>query len=269
MNERHPDTTADAMLIALVVSILGSIFVATISSPRPPMLPGIPKFVINLDTRPERMNAFLSQWSRSDLAKTRITRIPAVNGMSVDLDAIGLSAEVKRDMLESEKAGKQGSYFTLTRGALGCYYSHVSTWKTIAAGDSEYALVFEDDAEISQNLGETISVLFDRCAPQKDWDMFLLGRLCTGCRPHRDDPNIYVVDKFMLTHAYAITKKCAEFFLSKEDLLPPERQIDLYLTDRIRLEGVRVMTTKDPTSHQTDIFPTDVQTLATEQKKVG
>lgn len=98
----------------------------------------IPSFVINLDDRVHR-------WKRFDrLSGININRIPAVDtrgNFLLKLKEFNLSLE------PPDKLSKL--YFRYSPGAVGCYLSHYLFWKRVVEQNLENAIVFEDDALIT------------------------------------------------------------------------------------------------------------------------
>ena len=97
----------------------------------------IPSFVINLDDRVHR-------WERFEQLKIGATRIPAVDTRedpSVALKKFGLT------LAPPDKLSKL--YFKHSKGAVGCYLSHYIFWKQVVENDLPTAVVFEDDALIT------------------------------------------------------------------------------------------------------------------------
>lgn len=213
-------------------------------------------FVINLAARKDRMNRFSEMYGESDLADVPLTRVEARSGDSVN-DSL-IDAESLEEMSEAIALGYRAKHRTLTPGAVGCYVSHVETWKIIADKTSpEWCIVFEDDAIVPKNgLQKMLHAL--RNAP-KDWDMFLMGHYCTLC----DASDGYLrVRRFQGTHAYAIRKSSA-FKLLRMEPYPIKQQIDAHLSDLTEEGKLTVLAVTDQISLQ-DVqrFGTDIQTVA-------
>jgi GR25 family glycosyltransferase involved in LPS biosynthesis len=109
----------------------------------------LPAFVINRDSRPDRMHRFLSQKGLNGL---NIIRIPAT--------------ELPQDEMPPD--------MKLTRGELGCFKSHVRTWKRMVEERIPEALVFEDDANLH---GQSIIADVEACRSQlpTGWHVVFLG----------------------------------------------------------------------------------------------
>ena len=62
----------------------------------------------------------------------------------------------------------------LTRGELGCFYSHVGLWLRLTSGSEQAALVLEDDANVHLPVQWLDILAAARAAPQ-DCDVLFLG----------------------------------------------------------------------------------------------
>lgn len=110
----------------------------------------IPAFVINRDTRPDRMQRFLS--SARKQRGLDIVRVSATEVSSDDVPA--------------------GS--GLTRGEVGCFMSHVGIWEMMIRNRIKEALVLEDDANLDGlDLVQDIERCRDDLPP--GWNVVFLG----------------------------------------------------------------------------------------------
>ena len=91
-------------------------------------------FVINLARRPDRMAAMAAQLDRLGLA---YERFDAVDGKTCDPTALNAPFSVEGAMAE------------LTPGDKACTSSHICLWREIASGSDGYAVILEDDVELS------------------------------------------------------------------------------------------------------------------------
>lgn len=90
----------------------------------------LPTFVINLDTRPERLAHIASEFGRFGVP---FIRVSAVDGRRL------------------AAAGRINP--CLSPGALGCLASHVEIHARIAAGSATHALICEDDIHFAEGFG--------------------------------------------------------------------------------------------------------------------
>lgn len=73
----------------------------------------------------------------------------------------------------------------LTRGELGCYDSHVRVWKEVVKQNLPYALILEDDAEISLMHAPRMAEISAALQNRDDWDVVILYPIN---HVHRADP---------------------------------------------------------------------------------
>lgn len=114
-----------------------------------------------------------------------------------------------------------------TRGALGCYMSHVNLWKLFLKTNLEYCIVLEDDADVKF---EDVLKIQDYMKHPPLFDMLLFHR-----NQAIQDDSKGNVTKFFGTYAYAISKLGAKKFL--KNVFPATQQIDAYLSNNIEKRG--------------------------------
>ena len=139
-----------------------------------------------------------------------------------------LSNRAYKEIRTIETSGYRTKHYQLTRGAVGCYLSHLNTYKKIAGGEAEFGLIFEDDVNISTSFFEKLNVLLKKIP--NDWDILLLGCHCLKCKKL----DVYqTVNKFILLHCYLIKKSSAEKLYNYLSTKRIEQQIDSELSDLI------------------------------------
>ena len=115
---------------------------------------------INLDRERHRRRLVEAELDRIGLAATRL---PAVDQLAVPADLASYFAHVVQRRAP-----------LITRGAIGCYASHLRAYKQIIAERAAATLVLEDDAILDDDLAEivreTLAVL------PAGWDMVHLGQ---------------------------------------------------------------------------------------------
>ena len=100
----------------------------------------LPTFAINLAHRTDRWDALQHRFGMVGI--DRITRVPAINGATISSATLSLFTG---DVAESINA-PPASHLSLTRPAVGCFLSHLSVWKWVAASGLPCVMVVEDDA---------------------------------------------------------------------------------------------------------------------------
>lgn len=194
-------------------------------------------FVINLKHRVDRMNNFNTQYSKCDLSKIKeYIRIEGVDGRHLDIERY-LSPKALDELYASETRGFRVKHNQLTRGAVGCYLSHLKVYKAIMELDQEYAIVFEDDVKLDHvDLYKRIRVAIARLP--NDWDILLLGCWCHKCMPA---PTYKRAQHFFLLHAYIIRQSAASTILRHVDQTQLRQQIDSELSVLASAGTLRVL----------------------------
>ena len=142
-------------------------------------------YVVNLERHPARLQSFLEQFDRSDLAAAELRRFRAVDAASVWPQARALVyAPALARLAAVERRGFRQTHAEMpSRGGVGCALSHLCTWLDIlydaAAPESQRYLVMEDDASVPRRL--VASVTKAQQGVPTGWDILLLGR--TSPRP--------------------------------------------------------------------------------------
>lgn len=183
-------------------------------------------YLLNLKRRPDRLINFMNKYVQSDIATYPIMKVDAVDGSALDIDRVPLTEIARGELKEIELTGFRSKHYQLTKGAIGCYLSHVKIWHHILVNGHEVALIFEDDANIPQNFNFFLNKAIVQVP--MDWDIVLLGYMCNKCDSY---PTHNEVDRFMLTHAYLITSKAIERIVATKSLFPITQQIDSYLSE--------------------------------------
>lgn len=183
-------------------------------------------YLINLETNPERLANFKMNYNKTDLEPIPIKKIHAVDGRKIEIKSI-VSDKAYEELMSAEKKGYRTKHYQITRGAVGCYLSHMNTYKEIVKNDKDYALIFEDDVKFNTN--EILQEIQNKAQSIKyDWDIMLLGCVCYVCNGFNE---YYDAQKFILLHAYLIKKESAIKILKLMDNQPIEKQIDSKFSD--------------------------------------
>lgn len=211
-------------------------------------------YVINLPRDTRRLAAFSRAYQRSDLADTHsfILR-EAVDGRSLAL-AEHVSHKALEEVLQAERVKYRRKHYELSRGAIGCWLSHVNTWKYLLATDKCYALIFEDDAVMAPDTLRRMHAL----RPPADWDIVLLGYVCNVCEPHTAD--VLRVDRFFGLHGYMISAHGVRKILASDEARSITKQIDSVLSDLVARGALNVYAAREEMVWQNNRdHPTTVQ----------
>lgn len=187
-------------------------------------------YLINLKRRPDRLTNFMEYYNASDMAQVPYTKFEAIDGGELDIERIPLSDLARAELKEIETTGFRSKHYQLTKGAIGCYLSHVKIWEDVLQKEHNIALILEDDAKIPSDMLWNLNISIVNVPV--DWDVVLLGYMCNKCVTH---DKYKKVERFMLTHSYIITRRGIEKILQTKSLFPITQQIDSYMSE---LSGV-------------------------------
>jgi glycosyl transferase family 25 len=102
-------------------------------------------YVINLDRSTERLELISSQLSNQ---KINVKRIPAIDGIEINIDK-----EADDSMCKSEMGR------SIQPGEVGCFLSHIKALETFISSKSDFAVILEDDAIIQSEFYIRIKAL--------------------------------------------------------------------------------------------------------------
>jgi GR25 family glycosyltransferase involved in LPS biosynthesis len=174
----------------------------------------VPKYIINLDTRPDRIKVTIPK-----LRKLGFTNVERLRATTFKPE---LLKRVDENHIDPIILNKRTKHSQLSKGAVGCYISHLRIYKKILE-KSDYGIIFEDDVLPKHTLDELNNNI--KRVP-KDWDMILIGGTYNEKKENKD---IVKVSRFFQTHAYVINKTGIEKILKKA--YPIQYQIDSFLSD--------------------------------------
>ena len=183
-------------------------------------------YLINLKRRPDRLHNFLEHYKKSDFKNETVIKFDAIDGSKLDVDSVSLSELAKAELQQLETTGFRTKHYQLTKGAIGCYLSHVKIWENVLKHKYENVLIFEDDAKIPDNLNAKIHENMQFIP--NDWDIVLLGYVCKKCRKYE---NYHEVERFMLTHCYMINRNAIIKIMNSNTLFPITQQIDALMSE--------------------------------------
>lgn len=220
-----------------------------------------PVFFINLDDNTERKENIEKQLN--NLQFENIHRVSAIDTRS-DNDIIKYTDIIKPEsyqtLLDNIKTGTRKKHRELTRGAIGCYLSHLKIYNMIIEQNIPYAIICEDDCNIIGDYSDFWDKISTINIPN-DTDILLFDALI-----HEYDSNncptinICQVYFFFGLHFYLVTLKGAKELV--KHLLPIEYQIDTQISilayqNRIHVYGY----TDRRFAGQDATFKTNIQNL--------
>jgi GR25 family glycosyltransferase involved in LPS biosynthesis len=183
-------------------------------------------YLINLARRPDRFNSFLQVYKQSDMHHHPIIRMSAIDGYKLNLKSVPLTDLAKLEMKQLETTGFRYKHYQLTKGAIGCYLSHIKIWERMLVKQHSQVIVFEDDARIPPNTFHQVKQ-FMKTIPD-DWDIILLGKYCNDCH---DMGHYHKINRFILLHAYIIRATTVEKIINMGNIFPISQQLDAYLSE--------------------------------------
>jgi hypothetical protein len=153
-----------------------------------------PAFVINLNSRPDRLAASAGEIKRAGF--TDVRRFPAVDATDPD----GL-AQAWANCGSPPFAAWDGG-FEIVPGKQACLLSHLAVWQEIVDRDLPFACVFEDDVVFHRHWAHLAPTAFAFTPPE--YDLLYMGNMTVtpGSGLVRKTP-VYC------THAYLITREGA------------------------------------------------------------
>ena len=211
-------------------------------------------YLINLDRRPDRLEHFKKAYENCDII-TKFKRITAVDGKEIELDNQPLTDKARDEIDRYLKTGYREKHYQLTKGAIGCYLSHINVWEQILKDNIDVAIVFEDDTTIPVDIQKQLDDKM-RTAPP-DWDVMLLGVICHTCKELETRKGFHKVSRFWLTHAYVIKKSAIEKIFKSGTIFPISQQIDSYLSEMANQINIYAM--EPGLCGQNQDFKTDIQ----------
>lgn len=196
-------------------------------------------YLINLVRRPDRLKNFLLHYNESDLKNFNITKFDAIDGSKLDETNVPLSELATAELQQLKTIGFRTKHYQLTKGAIGCYLSHVKVWEDILKNDKEFVLVLEDDAHLPPDFLAKVNDNMKHIPT--DWDIVLLGYLCKQCFEYHQYKE---VERFQLTHAYIIRKSAIIKIMNSNTLFPITQQIDALMSELSSIINIYSFKTK-------------------------
>ena len=213
-------------------------------------------YVINLAKRMDRYLRFKQTFGRSDLAQNNLIRMEAVIGSDLDLDTLSLTYSAREEIGQQQMNGYRRNHHELTKGAIGCYLSHVFTWEHVLnKTDTEFVLICEDDCRIPADLNNNIVTCLSKLP--EDWDILLCGALVLD-RLKPVSKHFIKTNAFLLLHCYLIKVSAISKILSA-DIFPMNKQLDFVLSEFASRNLINVYTLPRHSYAKQGGFVTDIQ----------
>ena len=178
----------------------------------------LPVAVINLSHRTDKWNAISNRMAAIGLNK--LIRVPAIEGAGISLEAIGPLLGQPAERIEAAPQ----SHFTLTRPAIGCFLSHIATWRWMIANKMPRLLILEDDANPAAGLDANRFRNVVGAIPPTARLVFLGGSIMNGMAERSQSSGLARIYFFNGTFAYLITPAACDTLIPA--LLPMNGHID-------------------------------------------
>jgi len=209
-------------------------------------------YLIHIKTNNKRLTNFNYHYKISDMSFKKYDVFPGVVGKNINLVDFVTPLSYKQ-IIETEKTKKRKYHYELSRGAVGCYLSHISIYKQITESNVDYGIIFEDDCIIANDFYKRLQ--YGLSVIPNDWDIFLLGLMCIKCDINKEYIN---VSRFWGTHAYIIKKKSAAKLLQYLDR-PLSKQIDADLSLLVKKKIIKIYGINPIIAIQDGVFQSDIQ----------
>ena len=179
---------------------------------------------------------------------TDINHFPAVNGKKLDLDYLYKTGKIGNRVFYELTHGRSDGAGISSKGALGCYLSHISLYKKMVDEDIPYAIISEDDTILKKFKKNKLNNIVTEVYQQEPDTLLLFGVHSNEFKKESlSDENslqkdIDQVQKFYGTHFYMISKETCKKIL--KHALPIEMQIDSFLSTIGNKEEINIQSLK-------------------------
>jgi GR25 family glycosyltransferase involved in LPS biosynthesis len=179
-------------------------------------------WVINLPKNTDRLERFKNYYNKSDIKQLEFERFEAINGKEIDINQF-VTEKALTQIQASENTGYRLKHYELTRGAVGCFLSHMTLYeKLLEDPNHDLYIIFEDDVVFASNfLKPAYNTI--QYAP-KDWDLITFGAI----REDIDSMTLNYIKYrvFWGLFGYAINKKGAKKIVDEYKSRHIDMQID-------------------------------------------
>ncbi len=213
--------------------------------------------LIHMAKNKDRLVNFNEYYYNSDMKFKKFNILPAVVGKDINLVDF-VSGKGYQQIMMTEKTKKRLHHYDLTRGAVGCYLSHLSIYKKLIQSNYKYSIIFEDDVIMAADFYERL--LYGLTVIPDDWDILLLGVMCLKCDIEKD----YIkINRFWGTHGYVVKKEGAVKLIEYLDK-PLSKQIDADMSLLIKRGLIKVYGINPIIVAQDPKFGSDIQEVVEE-----
>jgi glycosyl transferase family 25 len=187
----------------------------------------IKSYIINLEKYKNKYNLCYKRLNNINICPERFNAIYVEDENSEEIKKITYPS-----VQYIIKNGRYAHNNIGTKGAIGCYLSHITLWQMLLNSNEEMFLIFEDDINFNNTddfinkINKSINLI-----NKNDWDVIYLGYFGIKDLFKLSQQNIYyqkIEDLIYGTHAYIINRKGAQKLLN--NAIPIVDQIDSYMS---------------------------------------
>lgn len=220
-------------------------------------------YVINLKKNTERLGSINDLYNKSDLSVKPFIRVEAVNGKEIDVKPY-VSERVYNGIIDIDNSGERKYHSQITRGAVGCYLSHLDIYNRIKNSKKPYGLVIEDDAWFNEDIYKSgIQNILTKIP--NDWDIILLGRIDLE---NTNKGACLIIHKFWGTHGYLINQSGVSKMLTFGNI-PIDDQIDAIMAKLSREGKLNIYAPHEQYITTNTNLGTEIQMLLSEKEGVN
>jgi GR25 family glycosyltransferase involved in LPS biosynthesis len=210
-------------------------------------------YLINLDVDIVRLQHFLQSYLKSGLSQHTLIRVPGIIGKSLPMRDY-LTPQAYTELLDIETTGYRLYHHQLTRGAVGCYESHLKAMDLIYDSPHPFGIIFEDDAVINSAITDTIEYMLS--VVPSDWNMIVLGSINAFYVTY---PEYRKLLTFWGGFCYIVNKSGIEI-MRKHGGKPYDRQLDHKWCQLIREGKLKAYAPPRDAAWQSRRFGSHIQT---------
>jgi GR25 family glycosyltransferase involved in LPS biosynthesis len=215
----------------------------------------IKSYIINLEKYKNNYDLCLKKLNKINIKPERFNAIYVEDENSEEIKKITYPS-----VQYIIKNGRNAHNNIGTKGAIGCYLSHITLWKMLLDSDEQMFLIFEDDVDINNiydfnnKINKTINLI-----NKNDWDVIYVGYFDNFKNSLKQNKYYKKIENIIYgTHAYIINRNGAEKLLQKA--LPIVDQIDSYMSFMALENNINSYQTSDIFFTQNNTSGTTIQT---------
>lgn len=223
-------------------------------------------WVINLEKNRDRMDKFTYFYSTSDLNdRVPLERFNAIYGKDLNIQKY-VTPTAYSVLLENEEKNYRTKHYQLTRGAVGCYLSHMALFEKLLEDNTvDYYIIFEDDAIVMSSVYNRILKALNM-APS-DWDMIVFSPIMEVSK--RKGRLFNKFETFWGLSGYIVNKKGARTLVEEFKSRPISMQIDSKMSLMIMQGKLKVYGFREKVLWHNRTSGTDIQMPVKKQSGIN